>query len=67
MLVLTRKVGERLLIGPDITITVLQMQGNRVRLGIEAPADVAVLREELRSPSSDEEPRGRAASVSRSA
>lgn len=47
MLVLTRKAGEKIRIGPDITLTVLEVQGNRVRLGIDAPDDVRVLRAEL--------------------
>jgi carbon storage regulator len=46
VLVLSRKRGEKLLIG-DVAVTVLEVQGNRVRVGIEAPADVAVLRAEL--------------------
>jgi carbon storage regulator CsrA len=49
MLVLTRKQTEQLLIGHDITVTVLSVQGNRVRIGIEAPGDVRVLRGELAS------------------
>jgi carbon storage regulator len=47
MLVLTRKPGERIHIGSDVTITVIQVQGNRVRLGIDAPRDVLVARGEL--------------------
>jgi carbon storage regulator len=47
MLVLTRKPGEKIHIGPDITLTVLEVHGNKVRLGIEAPEDVAILRAEL--------------------
>ena len=49
MLVLTRKTGGQLLIGADIAITILEVQGNRVRIGVVAPADVAVLRAELAS------------------
>lgn len=49
MLVLSRKVGERVLIGENITITVVRITGGGVRLGIEAPADTAVVREELRN------------------
>jgi carbon storage regulator len=48
MLVLTRKAGERIHIGTDITLTVLEIQGNRVRIGIEAPPRVALRRGELR-------------------
>lgn len=47
MLILTRKVGETLIIGDDITMTVLGVKGNQVRLGINAPRDVPVHREEI--------------------
>lgn len=47
MLVLSRKLGETLVIGPDITLTVVEVKGNRVRLGVKAPANVTVLRGEL--------------------
>jgi carbon storage regulator len=47
MLVLTRKLGERIHIGSEITITVVEVQGNKVRLGIQAPRKVPVLRAEL--------------------
>lgn len=47
MLVLSRKVGERILIGDNIAITVVRVAGGGVRLGIEAPADLPVVREEL--------------------
>ena len=47
MLVLTRKPGGELLIGDDIRLTVLAIEGRKVRLGIEAPGDVKVLRGEL--------------------
>jgi carbon storage regulator len=47
MLVLTRRVGEALKIGDDITITVLGVKGNQVRVGVTAPRDVAVHREEI--------------------
>jgi carbon storage regulator len=50
MLVLSRKAGEKVRIGRDITVTVLGAQGNRVRIGIDAPAQLAVLREELCHP-----------------
>jgi carbon storage regulator len=46
VLVLTRRSGQRLMIGDDITVTVLGIRGDIVRLGIEAPADVRVHREE---------------------
>ena len=47
MLVLTRRVGETLMIGDDITITVLGINGNQSRIGIDAPKNVAVHREEI--------------------
>jgi carbon storage regulator len=47
MLVLSRKVGERILIGDQVTVTVVRITGGGVRLGIEAPAEMAVIREEL--------------------
>lgn len=47
MLVLSRKVGERILLGDKIRITVVRVSGGGVRLGIEAPSDVAVVREEV--------------------
>ena len=47
MLILTRRVGETLVIGDDITITVLGVRGNQVRVGVTAPKDVSVHREEI--------------------
>ena len=47
MLVLTRKTDQQVVIGPNIVVTVLEIRGNRVRLGIEAPRQVPVLRSEL--------------------
>ena len=47
MLILTRRAGETVMIGSDITITVLGVKGNQVRVGINAPKDVAVHREEI--------------------
>lgn len=49
MLVLSRKVGQRIHIGEGIVLTVLHLRNRQVRLGIEAPEDVDVFREELRS------------------
>jgi len=65
MLILTRRVGETLVIGDDVNVTVLGVRGNQVRLGVNAPKEVAVHREEIyqriqkendsdNSPSSDE-------------
>ncbi len=47
MLVLTRKPGEKLRLGKDIVITVVKVKGQAVRIGIEAPRDLSVVREEL--------------------
>ena len=60
MLILTRRVSESLMIGDEVTITVLGVKGNQVRLGVNAPKDVAVHREEIyeriRAEGDDEEP-----------
>ena len=70
MLILTRRVGETVMIGDDVTITVLGVKGNQVRVGINAPKSVAVHREEIyerikreqqaggQRPGSDGQPRG---------
>lgn len=47
MLILTRRIGETLIIGDNVNITVLGVKGNQVRLGINAPKDVSVHREEI--------------------
>ena len=54
MLILSRRVGESIIIGQDIVIKVLDVQGQKVQLGVEAPKDVKVLRPELRDAGSDE-------------
>ena len=47
MLILTRRVGESLMVGDDVVVTVLGVKGNQVRIGVNAPKDVAVHREEI--------------------
>lgn len=47
MLILTRRVGETLMVGDDVTVTVLGVKSNQVRIGVNAPRDVAVHREEI--------------------
>lgn len=47
MLILTRRMGETLRIGDDVSVTVMGMQGNQVRIGIQAPISIAVYREEV--------------------
>ncbi|TAJ95905.1 MAG: carbon storage regulator [Gammaproteobacteria bacterium] len=47
MLILTRRVGESLMIGDDVNVTVLGIRGNQVRVGVNAPKDIAVHREEI--------------------
>ena len=47
MLILTRRVGESLMIGDDVTVTVLGVKGNQVRVGVDAPREVVVHRQEI--------------------
>ena len=47
MLILTRRVGEKLIIGEDVTVTILSLKGNQIRIGIDAPRSVKVHREEV--------------------
>ena len=47
MLILTRRVGETVMIGNEVTVTVLGVKGNQVRIGVNAPKDIAVHREEI--------------------
>ncbi|TFH67563.1 carbon storage regulator CsrA [Gammaproteobacteria bacterium LSUCC0057] len=54
MLILTRRVGETLIIGDNVSVTVLGVRGNQVRLGVDAPKDVAVHREEIYQKIQDE-------------
>jgi carbon storage regulator len=65
MLVLTRKVGERIVIADDILVEVLEVVGSRVRIGIKAPSGVTILRQELLvdagKPARQERPEGRTA------
>lgn len=47
MLILTRRVGETMMVGDDITVTILGVKGNQIRIGVNAPKDVPVHREEI--------------------
>ena len=56
MLILTRRVGEAMKLGEDITVTVLGVRGNQVRIGIDAPKSVSIQREEIYSPAITDQP-----------
>ncbi len=58
MLILTRKVGESLIIGDDVSIVVLGVKGNQVRIGVDAPKSVSVHREEIYNKIQDEKKHG---------
>jgi len=47
MLILTRRVGETIMVGDEVTVTVLEVKGNKIRVGINAPREIAVHREEI--------------------
>ena len=60
MLILTRRISESVIIGDNVKITVLGVKGNQVRLGIDAPKDVSVHREEIYNRIQSEQPEGSA-------
>mgnify|MGYP006365291321 FL=1 len=67
MLILTRRVGETVMIGNDVAVTVLGVKGNQVRIGVNAPRDVAVHREEIFERIKREEQDGSGTTTSRPA
>ena len=54
MLILTRRINEAIMVGDEVTVTVLEVKGNQIRFGIDAPKDVAVHREEIYQKIQDE-------------
>jgi len=56
VLILTRRAGESVMIGEDVTVTVLRIKGNQVRLGVNAPKNISVQREEILKKKTDSEP-----------
>ena len=64
MLVLSRKINEAIVIDSNIRITLLSIRGNHVRIGIEAPDSVSILREELLAPAAIDEGRAKSVAVS---
>ena len=63
MLVLSRKPLQSIMIGPDIKITIVKVERNQVRIGIEAPRDVTILRDELIEPSHTDSSSGSSSSI----
>lgn len=64
MLVLSRKVGDRIIIDKNIEVTVVQIRGNKVRLGVTAPRDVLVKRPEMHNRAQEDHPRRQIAAPS---